>query len=603
MPNEIRTKTTVKDIKVLDKATSGTAHVKNAFVRSKQSAEATQNPQNNSASEYATDHMESGAKNVADSAVHRLKNPQSKIKQNVNKAKDHFSEAKRNLPKQRKQAAQSARKTADNAKQTADALKGKADQAKKAAEQAKKAVTDAKRTLRQTRQAGKTIKTSAKSVKATGKGTVKTAKQSVKTAERSAKVAVKTAQRTAKTAQQTAKATAKAAKVAAQVSKAAAKAAVTATKVAVKGTIALIKAAIAAIKGIVAIIAAGGWVAVLIIVIICLIGLLLGSVFGIFFSGEDSAEPGGRSMPAVVQELGAEFYNKIEEIKSKNKHDVVIVDAMSINWPEVLSVYAVKINTDPDNPAEVATLDDNKVNKLREVLNDMVTLSHSAKTETQQRTATVTDSHGNESEVTEEVSVTTLTITFTHKSSDDMAAQYRFNHEQKRQMSELLSAEYADLWGSLLGAYSAGNGETGVPDGSRIPKDMFSWPIGEGFSITSHFGYRKDPFTGETKYHGGTDIGAPEGTPILAAADGDVTIANSTDSWGGGYGYYVKIRHNDTYSTLYAHCSRIAAVNGQEVKKGEIIGYVGTTGNSTGNHLHWEVYKDGVRTNPLDYFE
>ena len=108
----------------------------------------------------------------------------------------------------------------------------------------------------------------------------------------------------------------------------------------------------------------------------------------------------------------------------------------------------------------------------------------------------------------------------------------------------------------------------------------------------------------ETSYHGGLDIGAPEGTPILAAADGIVVVANSTDSLGGGWGYYVKIQHTGTaYSTLYAHCSRIAVAKNQEVKKGEVIGYVGSTGRSTGNHLHWEVYKDGARINPLDFFE
>ncbi|MDL2287048.1 M23 family metallopeptidase [Eubacteriales bacterium OttesenSCG-928-G02] len=84
---------------------------------------------------------------------------------------------------------------------------------------------------------------------------------------------------------------------------------------------------------------------------------------------------------------------------------------------------------------------------------------------------------------------------------------------------------------------------------------------------------------------------------------GIVVVANSSDSWGGGWGYYVKIKHNDTYSTLYAHASRIAVINGQEVKKGQVIAYVGTTGNSTGNHLHFEVYKDGSRTNPLGYFD
>ena len=93
------------------------------------------------------------------------------------------------------------------------------------------------------------------------------------------------------------------------------------------------------------------------------------------------------------------------------------------------------------------------------------------------------------------------------------------------------------------------------------------------------------------------------GTPILTAADGTVTIANAIDTWGGGYGYYIKINHNDTFDTLYAHCSSICVTVGQEVKQGEVIGYVGTTGNSTGNHLHFEVWQNGERTDALGYLK
>jgi hypothetical protein len=177
--------------------------------------------------------------------------------------------------------------------------------------------------------------------------------------------------------------TAKAAKIAAQASKAAAKAAVVATKAAVKAVAALVKAAVAAIKGLVSAIVAGGWVVVLIIVIVCLIALLVGSVFGIFFSGEDTDT--GRMMPDVVAELTTEFYSKADEIKDKNKHDILEMDVMAINWAEVLAFYAVKLNTDPDNPTEVVTLDEKKIEKLRDILNDMVSLSHSTKTSEQER--------------------------------------------------------------------------------------------------------------------------------------------------------------------------------------------------------------------------
>ena len=132
---------------------------------------------------------------------------------------------------------------------------------------------------------------------------------------------------------------------------------------------------------------------------------------------------------------------------------------------------------------------------------------------------------------------------------------------------------------------------------------IFQWPRPQSYTITSLFGYREDPFTGEISYHGGTDIAAPGGTPILAAADGTVSIANGTDSWGGSYGYHVKIGHADSFETLYAHCSSICVTEGQQVKQGEVIAYVGTTGSSTGNHLHFEVRQDGERVNALGFFK
>ena len=131
---------------------------------------------------------------------------------------------------------------------------------------------------------------------------------------------------------------------------------------------------------------------------------------------------------------------------------------------------------------------------------------------------------------------------------------------------------------------------------------IFEWPLPGDFSITSPFGYRTDPITGEVSFHDGVDIAAPEGTAILAAADGVVVTANRTDSWGGSYGYYVKIRHDETYETLYAHCSEVLVKAGQEVEQGDVIALVGSTGNSTGNHLHFEVREGGSKVNPMGFF-
>ena len=459
-----------------------------------------------------------------------------------------------------------------------------------------KGVTATKRTGDTAKSGDKAVKSTKKAIKTTRKGTIKTARKSVKTAEKSAKAAVKTAKTTAKVAQKSAVASAKAAKAAALASKAAAKTAIIAAKIAVKATIATVKAAIAAIKGLVALIAAGGWIAVVIVLIICLIGLFVGSVFGIFFSGEDTGT--GRTMPDVVSELTMEFYDRIDEIQRSNPHDILDVAPMSINWPEVLAVYAVKVNTDPNNPTDVVTLDDDRVNILRGVLNDMAILSHHTTYHTEEHTVIGDDGE----ETTETVTIITLHIILTHRSADEMAVQYGFSGEQIALLHELLSPEHYELWAMLLGGFVPGTGEILTGDPNRNPNGIFSWPLAGSWPVNSGFGNRPNPFNGEPEFHHGIDIAAPAGTPILAAADGIVIVANGTDSWGGGFGFHIQIQHEGGYVTLYAHCSRISVRNGQEVVKGEVIGFVGSTGRSTGPHLHWEIHHNGVRVDPLRYF-
>lgn len=132
--------------------------------------------------------------------------------------------------------------------------------------------------------------------------------------------------------------------------------------------------------------------------------------------------------------------------------------------------------------------------------------------------------------------------------------------------------------------------------GTGVGSLQWALPIAE--SITSPFGHRNDPISGESSYHSGTDISAPEGTHILAAAAGTVTIANATDSWGGSYGYHVKLDHGNRMETMYAHCSSICVTVGQQVQVGQVIAFVGHTGRATGSHLHFEAYIDGQRTDP-----
>lgn len=122
-------------------------------------------------------------------------------------------------------------------------------------------------------------------------------------------------------------------------------------------------------------------------------------------------------------------------------------------------------------------------------------------------------------------------------------------------------------------------------------------PVQAAFRFTSPFGYRRDPKTGGRRMHNGTDFAAPLGTPILAAADGVVVKAG----WGNGYGRMVKVRHAFGLETWYAHMTRVRVSEGQRVSQGDRIGDMGTTGRSTGVHLHYEVRQDGKPLNPMNF--
>lgn len=145
---------------------------------------------------------------------------------------------------------------------------------------------------------------------------------------------------------------------------------------------------------------------------------------------------------------------------------------------------------------------------------------------------------------------------------------------------------YKDSKGTI--AFYHGNGES-------IVKSLLATPM-NGARISSNFGMRKHPVLGYSKMHKGTDFAAPTGTPIYAAGDGTLEVVGTL----GGYGKYIRIKHNGTYKTAYAHMSRYAKGmrKGARVKQGQVIGYVGSTGRSTGPHLHYEVIENGVQVNP-----
>lgn len=151
-----------------------------------------------------------------------------------------------------------------------------------------------------------------------------------------------------------------------------------------------------------------------------------------------------------------------------------------------------------------------------------------------------------------------------------------------------------------LAAIAEAQGQAGMTAMSRGARTEVSIPSRvplANLTMTSGYGMRTHPVLGRRRAHKGIDLAAPVGTPIYATADGLVSRA----SWFGGYGLFVSIEHGGQIETRYGHMSRLNVADGQRVHKGDIIGFVGTTGRSTGPHLHYEVRVSGEAVNPVPY--
>ncbi len=282
-------------------------------------------------------------------------------------------------------------------------------------------------------------------VKTSAKGNVKTAAHSIKTAERSS-AGIKTSQRAAAQTKAAAK-TAKQSARRVQMARAKAQAAARMAKQAAKVTAKAIKAAIAAAKALVTALLAGGWVTLLVVVVICLIGLLVGSCFGIFFSGEDTGT--GQTIRTAIAQVNQEYQDRLEEIQASHPHDTVEITGSQAAWKEILAVYAVKTTTDPEGQ-DVASMDEEKLGLLAEVFWEMNQLSASVETRTE-----IAEEEEGEPMETE---VTVLVISVSYKTAREMAEQLGFDDNQKEQLQELLSPEYDDLWNELLYGIALGGG-------------------------------------------------------------------------------------------------------------------------------------------------
>lgn len=468
--NDIKTKESVvgNSIKVLDKSANLSDIMKDSYIRTKQSAEHSYYADENSPEEYASDKVTETSEAIGYEAVYQFDEHGRKgfetTKENIIKAKEHFEHGdnpRAHSASYRSETKEDRQYTGGSShkRQYNSPKSNPQEQAREYVVKQAKKRTEKVYEQRTAESIGNTIRT-----KESAEASANITKNGIKTKSNFAsasKTAVKGGKNAIKTAEQTSKATIKIAKTATTASHTVVKAPQTiiqGTKKTVNAIYtagravfvagkSMVKGIIAATKALVAAIAAGGWVAVMIIVIIMLIGLLVGSSFGIFFSNEDT---GGETMQDVIREINDKYLAEIEKIKFENPYDVLEMSGSRAVWKEVLTVYAVKTTTDPINGQEVATITDEKKEILREIFWEMNEISFRTEEITEQVIVESDDGNGNivETETTE--TRTYLFITVSHKTAEEMAEEYNFDRKQKEQLDALLSEENDELWAMVL---------------------------------------------------------------------------------------------------------------------------------------------------------
>ena len=269
---------------------------------------------------------------------------------------------------------------------------------------------------------------------------------------------------------------------------------------------------LASLHSLITILVAGAGAALGIVIVICLVAFVSGSAYGIFFAANAPNE-NAVTVQEAVETLTAEYRNRLEEISDTVQHDRQDItandDVYYIRWQDVLAVFSSYV-AGSEQGAPVAALTKNQVDKLREIMWAMNAVDYSTRAET----AVIETTDKNGKVTTTEITETVLVISLTHKTPDEMAADYHFTTRQNTYLQLLQDPQYEELWAELLGGFEQGGGEVMSPDGTRAPTGTLQWPLPVAGTITSQFGHRVDPITGEVSSHTGTDIACAEGTPI-----------------------------------------------------------------------------------------
>ena len=321
-----------------------------------------------------------------------------------------------------------------------------------------------------------------------------------------------------------------------------------------------------------------GGVVLLLAMVIGAAAAVIGSPMGILFADE-SGDPNSIRIAEIVAQTNADFGAAINDVVSAHpecsettmEYDYEDGHTWASYWPEVLAVFAVQNNL--NNDGDVIVIDEGK----KRLIQDTFWAMHEICAEVEEVTVTPepTEDEPDPEPVTEYI----LHITVSSKSVDALADLYRFTQDQRDILHQLLSEEMRPSLLALCGGTTVADGE-------------LCWPLPGHTYISCHFG-EVDAFGNAG--HRGTDIPAPEGTPILAAHSGTVLVSG----WNDSYGNQVLLDNGAGLSTRYAHMTQTAVTAGEAVTAGQVIGYVGSTGDSTGNHLHFEVMQGGVRVDPL----
>ena len=344
----------------------------------------------------------------------------------------------------------------------------------------------------------------------------------------------------------------------------------------------LVGAVKAAASALLSLLGAGG-IVLMLTMVIGAAAAIIGSPMGILFADE-SGDPNAIPITEIVQETNVEFAQAINDLVADHpeceevdiQYDYEDGHTWASYWPEVLAVFAVDSNLNSDS--DVVVIDAAKKDIIKATFWEMHKIDYEV-----EEVELPQEYDENDEPLPIEYKYI-LHITVSSRTVEELAVEKAFTADEMDILHELLSDEMRPMLAAMCGGIFTGG------DGT------LQWPLPGCSNLTTLFG---EPDAFGRPGHKGIDIAAPAGTPIVAAHGGTVLISG----WNDSYGNQVMLDDGAGTSTRYAHMTVQAVAAGETVAAGQVIGYVGSTGDSTGNHLHFELYLKGVRVNPLDYIE